>query len=101
MADFDRTDYWAPDSELDSDVSESDSFIIHDGSTVEIWKNDWLDIVENILPEDPYWGYALQVTRIEDHTLFVRSYNQTEDLYEEVSLSPDCVTNVFRHVVKS
>lgn len=101
MADFDRTDEYAPDSELDSDNSKSVVATLADGTTCEIWLYDWVDTVENILPEDPFWGYAYQVEDIEDNNIYIKAYNSTDDNYEKIQLSPSVITNVFRHVVKS
>lgn len=101
MADFDRTDEYAPDSELDSDNSSSVVAVLNDGKSCEIWLYDWIDTVENILPEDPYWGYAYQVEQIVDGNIFIKSYNQVDDVYELVQLSPSVITNVFRHVSKT
>jgi hypothetical protein len=101
VADFDRTDEYAPDSELDSDNSSSVVATLHDGTTCEIWLYDWVDCQENIIPEDPYWGYAYQVEQIADGNIFIKCYNQVDDVYELAQLSPSVITNVFRHVVKS
>lgn len=101
MADFDRTDEYAPDSELDSDNSKNVTVVLQDGKTCEIWLYDWVDTAENILAEDPYWGYAYQVEDIQDGNIFIKHYNVVEDVYELIQLSPSVITNVFRHVVKS
>lgn len=101
MSDFDRTDEYAPDSELDSDNSSSVVAVLNDGKSCEIWLYDWIDTVENILPEDPYWGYAYQVEQIVDGNIFIKSYNPVDDIYELVQLSPSVITNVFRHVSKT
>lgn len=101
MADFERVDEYAPNSELDSDNSKSAMIMVNDGRTVEVWLYDWVETVENILPEDPYWGFAYQIEDIVDGNIFIKSYNMVSDVYELVQLSPAVVTNVFRHVSKS
>ena len=100
MADFGLEGEFAPDSDLDSDNSQLASVVLNDGTTCEIWKNDWIDALEGCVTPDPWWGYAFQVTRIEDGNIFIKMMNP-EGIYEEIGFSPSLITNVYRHVEKA
>lgn len=101
MADFGLEGEFAPNSELDSDSSQQISAILNDGSTCLIYKNDWIDILEGTIPPDPWWGYAFQISRIEDLSIFIKCMNQISEEYEEISLDSNLITNVYRHVEKT
>jgi hypothetical protein len=98
MADFGRTDEFAPNSSLLSDSNNSTEVRIEDGRLINIWKNDWLDVSELALPADPYWGYSFQVSKIEGSTIFVKAYNLKDDIYCQTALSPEYISNVYRLV---
>lgn len=100
MADFGRTDEFAPDSELNSDSSESVLATLADGTQCEILKNDWVDGDES-LQSDPMWGYSFQVSRITDGSIFIKAYVQHLDVYEETQLDASLIWNVYRHVEKT
>jgi len=100
LADFGLDGEFAPDSDIDSDNSQSATVILNDGKSCTIWKNDWIDALEGTIPADPYWGYAFQISKIEDGNVFIKMING-EGVYEEVGFSPSLITNVFRHVEKS
>ena len=100
MADFGLDGEFAPDSDIDSDNSQSATIILADGLSCTVWKNDWIDAAEGTVPPDPWWGLAFQISRIEDGNLFIKMMN-SEGIYEEVGFSPSLITNVFRHVEKS
>lgn len=101
MGDFGLEDEFAPDSELDSDESQQVSAVLNDGSICIIYKNDWIDVLEGTIPPDPWWGYAFQVSRIEDVSIFIKSMNVVSGLYEEIGLDSCLITNVYRHVEKT
>lgn len=101
MADFDRMDIYAPDSDLNSDNSKTCTVVIEDGSICEFWLNDWIDTVENVLAPDPFWGYCFQIADIQDSSIIIKYYNATDDVYELVQISPECITNGYRHVEKT
>lgn len=100
MADFGLEGEFAPDSEIDSDNTESAVVILADGLSCEVWKNDWIDAMEGTVPPDPWWGLAFQISKIEDGNLFIKMMN-SEGIYEEIGFSSQLITNVFRHVGKS
>lgn len=100
MADFGLEGEFAPDSDLDSDNSQLASVVLNDGTSCEVWKNDWIDAAEGTVPPDPWWGLAFQISKIEDGNIFIKMMN-SEGEYEEIGFSPSLITNVFRHVEKS
>lgn len=94
-----RTDIYAPDSDWDSDLSTLKTYTIYDGVQIQIAVNDWVDVVETVLPLDPMWGSSFQVYSTEsDSEIQVRLYDETSDLYEIISVSPEYVYNSFRKV---
>jgi hypothetical protein len=100
MADFDLEGEFAPDSDLDSDPSQSAVIVLNDGLTCTIYKNDWIDALEYSVPPDPYWGYAFQISRIDGNDIYIKIGN-ADGVYEETGMSPENITNVYRHVEKS
>lgn len=100
MADFGLEGEFAPDSDLDSDETQSATVILNDGTSCTVWKNDWIDSVEGVVPPDPWWGYAYQISKIEDENIFIKMING-EGVYEEIGFSPSLITNVYRHVEKT
>lgn len=99
MADFDLEGEFAPNSDIDSDNSESATITLNDGTLCTVWKNDWIDALEGSIPPDQWWGLAFQISRIEDGNIFIKVANY-EGVYEEVCMSSENITNVFRHVEK-
>lgn len=100
MSDFGLEGEFAPDSDLDSDPSQLAVIVLNDGLTCTVYKNDWIDAVESSVPIDPWWGYAYQISRIEDQSIFIKVMN-AEGVYEEIGMSPENITNVYRHVEKA
>jgi hypothetical protein len=100
LADFGLEGEFAPDSDLDSDETQSATIILNDGTSCTVWKNDWIDSVEGVVPPDPWWGYAFQISKIEDENIFIKMING-EGVYEEIGFSPSLITNVYRHVEKT
>lgn len=99
MADFGLDGEFAPDSEIDSDESQSATIVLNDGTSCTVWKNDWIDALEVSIPPDQWWGLAFQISKIEDGNIFIKVAN-SEGVYEEIGMSPMFITNVFRHVEK-
>lgn len=99
MADFDLEGEFAPDSDIDSDESQSATIILNDGTSCTVWKNDWIDALEGSIPPDEWWGLAFQISKVEDGNIFIKVAN-SEGVYEEIGMSPVNITNVFRHVEK-
>lgn len=100
MADFGRTDYWAPDSELNSDPNDpGKDFTLEDGSILNVKINDWLDLDEAI-PADPMWGSSFQVIDTQDDFVIIKMYDITMDLYQPVAISPSLILNNYRRVPK-
>jgi len=97
MKDFGRTDYWAPDSSLDS-IAPGQDYLLPDGSTLNVQVNDWLDIDPTGMPEDQYWGASHQVVELGETEIVVRAYNPDLDLFEPQSVSPQWILNNYRRV---
>lgn len=95
--DFDRTDYWAPESDLDS-VAPGHDYVLSDGSMLNIQINDWLDIDEVGLPGDVFWGSSHQVVELEEDAVVVRAYNKDLDLFEPQTISVEWILNNYRRV---
>jgi hypothetical protein len=96
--DFGRTDYWAPESDLDSDPGDPGvDYVCAEGRVINVKPNDWLDVDETI-PRDPYWGSSFQVLECKPAEILVRMYNKETDLYEPQALSPNWVWNNYRRV---
>lgn len=95
--DFGRTDYWAPDSSLNSEAPGQD-YVIGDGTTLNVQVNDWLDIDPVGLPEDVFWGASHQVVELRETEIVVRAYDTTTDLFEPQSVSPLWILNNYRRV---
>lgn len=96
--DFDRTDFYAPDSSLDS-VAPGLDYVLADGlTTVNVQVNDWLDIDPTGLPEDKFWGASHQVLELGETEIVVRAYNPDTDLFEPQAVSPQWVMNNYRRV---
>lgn len=98
MADFGRTDEFAPDSTLLSDLNNSVIVNIEGERNVLVAKNDWLDLDKRALPQDPYWGYSYQVSKIDNDIVYIKTYDQSLDTYYETALSPSYILNVYRLV---
>lgn len=100
MADGGRTDYWAPNSDLDSDpLDPGVNYITQDGRTVNVKPNDWLDLDENI-PLDPLWGSSFQVIECQEEQVIIKMYNPTNDLYEPCAITVNYILNNYRKVTK-
>jgi len=95
--DFDRTDFWAPDSGLDS-IAPGVDYQLPDGSTLNIQENDWLDIDSAGLPEDKFWGSSHQVIAMNSVDVVVRAYDAVSDLFAPQSVSLDWVMHNYRKV---
>lgn len=94
-----RTDIYAPDSDWDSDLGTAKAYMVMSGESIEICVNDWIDVQEGILEEDPLWGYAYQVYSTDsDSHVEIRYYNKITDLYELVNVDPIYIYNAFRRV---
>jgi len=100
LKDFDRTDYWAPESDLDSELPEV-VYTTQDGSTVAVRVNDWLDLDTSVLPEDPLWGSSFQVVELLEEQIVVRCYDASTDLYQPICISPALIFNNYRRVPKN
>lgn len=101
MADGDRTDYWAPDSELDSDPDDPGvNYTTQDGRIVNVKVNDFLDLDTSFIPEDPIWGSSFQVIECLENSIMIRMYDAATDLYGPVSVSPEIILNNYRKVTK-
>ncbi len=94
-----RTDIYAPDSDWDSDLSTLKTYTIYDGIQIQIAVNDWIDVMEMVLPLDPMWGSSYQVYSTEsDSEIQIRLYNLASDLFEITTISPEFIYNSFRKV---
>lgn len=98
--DFDRTDYWAPESDLDS-VAPGKDYLLPNGQTVNIQINDWVDIDPVGAPDDPFWGSSKQVVELGEDEVSVRMYNADTDLFEPASISVQWILNNYRRVPRS
>lgn len=95
--DFGRTDYWAPESDLDSEAPGR-TYTLANGNLLNIQVNDWLDIDPVGMPEDIYWGSSHQVVELGESEIVVRAYNPDLDLFEAKSVSPQWILNNYRRV---
>ncbi len=96
MADGGRTDYWAPDSELDP-VEPGAWYKDADGKYVEVCVNDFVDMdIENVMPPDPIWGSSFQVLETKPKSLLVRVYDSSTDLYGPIEVSAELVLDVYK-----
>lgn len=100
MADFGLEGEFAPDSDLDADTLQSAVIVLNDGLSCTVYKNDWIDALEGSIPPDPWWGYAFQISKIEGSDIFLKVMN-ADGIYEEICMSPENITNVYRHVEKA
>lgn len=97
----------APDSDLDSDLSNQHLFTIADSALEEIAPGDWVDVDPSALPPDPNWGMSFQVVNVypnENVGLQAVGILITSDggqTYSETQLSASWVTNNFRRVPNS
>jgi hypothetical protein len=94
MADGGRTDFYAPNSELDP-VEPGAWYQNYDGEWLEICVNDFVDVNESISP-DPLWGQSFQVESLLPGLLIVRMYDAGLDLYELIGLDPGLVYNCYK-----
>lgn len=102
MADGGRTDYWAPDSELDTDpLDAGHDYITQDGRSVNVRINDFLDLDSDYIPLDPIWGSSFQVIEYQENLVIVRMYDPAVDLYGPVAISPEYILNCYRKVTKT
>lgn len=102
MADGGRTDYWAPNSDLDSDPLEPGvDYVVEDGTSVNVKVNDWLDLNDEVIPLDPLWGSSFQVLECRPKEIVVRFYNPDTDLYEPIAVSPELIMNNYRRVPRT
>lgn len=94
--DFGRTDYWAPESDLDGEEPGA-YYPIPDsaGSYRKIRVNDFVDIPEG-LPEDPLWGSSFQVVELQQKEVVIRFYNSATDLYEPIAVSYELIENNYQ-----
>ena len=95
--DFGRTDFWAPDSGLDS-VAPGVDYTLADGSVLNIQENDWVDVDATGLPEDTFWGSSHQVISVSGDSISVKAYNADADLFEPQEVSIQWVMNNYRRV---
>lgn len=95
--DFGRTDYWAPESDLDS-IAPGVNYTLPSGTVLNVQVNDWLDIDSTGLPEDQFWGSSHQVIELGESEITVRVYNSDLDLFEPQAISPDWILNNYRRV---
>lgn len=99
MADGDRTDYWAPNSDLDSDPNDPGrDYVAQSGLTVNVKVNDWLDLDDKAIPLDPLWGSSFQVLECHEEEIIVRMYDAVTDLYQPMAVSPSLIMNNYRRV---
>ena len=96
MADGGRNDFYAPNSSLLSDNSES-MIISIDGINYLLEKNDWVDTVETAFEPDPMWGFCFQVASIQDNNIYIKVLNKVDDVYELVALDAQYITNAYKH----
>ena len=89
--DFGRTDYWAPESDLDG-IEPGAYYPIAPGVYRKIRVNDFVDLSDPI-PQDPLWGSSYQVLELNPTEIVVRGYNAELDLYEPTSVSVELVSN--------
>jgi hypothetical protein len=100
--DFGRTDYWAPESNLDTDPNNPGvTYTLSDGSTLNVKPNDWLDVDPMGLPPTSDWGSSFQVIEPHEDAVIVRGYNPELDLYEPIAVSPQYILNNYRRVPKN
>lgn len=96
MADGGRTDYWAPDSELDP-VEPGVWYQGTDGKFFEVCENDFVDLdIENVMPPDPIWGSSFQVLEMKPKSLLVRVYDPLTDLYSPIEVSIDLILDIYK-----
>lgn len=102
IKDFGRTDYWAPESDLDTDPNEPGyTYTLPGGDTLNIKPNDWLDLDPMGIPPTPDWGSSFQVIETREDVVVVRGYNASLDLYEPIAVSPNWILNNYRRVPKN
>lgn len=96
MADGGRTDYWAPDSELEP-VEPGVWYRMPAGDYLEVCINDFVDLdIENVLSPDPIWGSSFQVIEMNPTALSVRMYDPETDLYGPIDVSTSLILNVYK-----
>lgn len=94
MKDAGRTDEYAPDSTQDA-VEPGQYFQVKSGKWVLIHVNDFVDCDEDAIPQDPIWGSSFQVAGFEGDNIIIRQYNEVEDLYELIAISPGIINESY------
>jgi hypothetical protein len=96
MADGGRTDYWAPNSDLDP-VEPGVWYQSAEGKFFEVCENDFVDLdIENVMPQDPIWGSSFQVLEMKPKSLMVRAYDSITDLYGPIEVSVELVLDIYK-----
>lgn len=89
----------APDSNLDSDLSTTQSYEIQpdvDGKmTQDISLGDWIDVDPAIGMEDPNWGFSFQVVGLNANSVTVLYSSDAGVSYSTTEVSAAGITNVF------
>ena len=89
-----RTDYWAPNSGLDAE-GPGQYYQVQSGLWCLVHVNDFIDLDDNVVPEDPIWGFSFQVIELLPTEIVVKMYQPETDLYEPVNVSPSLITNSY------
>jgi len=91
-----RTDYWAPESELDP-IEPGVWYKGADGLYFEVCQNDFVDVaISGVMAPDPIWGSSFQVLEMNPGSLTVRGYDPVTDLYGPMEVSIELITDVYK-----
>lgn len=90
-----------PDSDLDSDTSLEQTYVIAGSVSKAIAPGDWVDVSQDVINPDPIWGYSFQVCNMYQEANAVGILvlvDPVNDVYAETQLSAPCITNNFRRL---
>ena len=88
-----RTDYWAPDSTLESN-KPGVYYQAADGSWFNVCINDFVDI--SALVPDPIWGSSFQIVDLVPGQVVVRFYDPIADLYNPTNVDVSLINQNYQ-----